>query len=69
MRELVPGVSQGNNLPGPISGSGRFFDITSRRSGANLDMGVISDAPKIPDVAPIAGRFGAAFERYERIGR
>ena len=68
MRELVPGVSQVHNFPVPIIGSGRFLNITSRRSGANLDMGVISDAPKIPDAAPIVGRFEAASERYERIG-
>ena len=58
------GYRQLHNYPVPIIGSGRFLNITSRRSGDNLDMGVIADAEKIPDAAPIARRFEAAFALY-----
>jgi len=61
------GYRQLHNFPVPIIGSGRFLNITSRRSGENLDMGVIADAAKIPDAAPIARRFAAAFADYEQM--
>lgn len=59
------GYRQLHNFPVPIIGSGRFLNITSRRSGDNLDMGVIVDAGKLADAAQIARRFEAAFALYE----
>lgn len=56
-----------HNFPVPIIGSGRFLNLTSRRSGANLDMGLIVDAEKIADASQIARYFLAATEEYERI--
>jgi WS/DGAT/MGAT family acyltransferase len=58
------GYRQRHNYPVPIIGSGRFLNITSRRSGPNLDMGVIADAEKIADVGAIAERFVAAVDEY-----
>lgn len=60
----VAGYRQLHNYPVPIIGSGRFLNITSRRSGANLDMGVIVDAEKVGDVQRIADLFLAAAADY-----
>ena len=59
------GFRQRHNYPVPIIGSGRFLNITSRRSGGNLDMGVIADAEKIIDVGRIAALFTAALDELE----
>ena len=59
------GFAQLHNYPVPIIGSGRFLNITSRRSGDNLDMGVIADAEKVPDVGRIAALFRAALDELE----
>ncbi|ALH80326.1 wax ester/triacylglycerol synthase domain-containing protein [Sphingopyxis macrogoltabida] len=59
------GFRQRHNYPVPIIGSGRFLNITSRRSGDNLDMGVIADAEKIADVGRIAALFTAALDELE----
>lgn len=61
------GFRQRNNYPVPIIGSGRFLNITSRRSGDNLDMGVIVDAEKIADAGRIAALFAAALDELETI--
>lgn len=58
-----------HNFPVPIIGSSRFLNITSRRSGANLDMGVIADPQKIPDVGQVARYFRDAADEYERIAK
>jgi diacylglycerol O-acyltransferase / wax synthase len=58
------GYRQVHNHPVPIIGSGRFLNITSRRSGANLDMGVIADPEKIADVGRVAALFRAAALAY-----
>ncbi|PKP99162.1 MAG: hypothetical protein CVT74_08735 [Alphaproteobacteria bacterium HGW-Alphaproteobacteria-13] len=61
------GFRQRHNYPVPIIGSGRFLNITSRRSGDNLDMGVIADAGKIADPGRIAALFVAALDELEAI--
>jgi diacylglycerol O-acyltransferase len=61
------GFRQRHNYPVPIIGSGRFLNITSRRSGDNLDMGVIADAEKIADPGRIAALFVAALDELEAI--
>ncbi len=61
------GYRQRYNYPVPIIGSGRFLNITSRRSGDNLDMGVIADAAKIPDAGRIAALFIAALDELETL--
>ncbi|MDP3906006.1 wax ester/triacylglycerol synthase domain-containing protein [Novosphingobium sp.] len=58
------GYRQRHNFPVPIIGSGRFLNITSRRSGDNLDMGVIADPEKIADVGRVADLFGDAVKAY-----
>lgn len=61
------GFRQLHNYPVPIIGSGRFLNITSRRSGDNLDMGVIADAAKIADIGRIAALFTAAIDELESL--
>nr|WP_279588407.1 wax ester/triacylglycerol synthase domain-containing protein [Sphingopyxis panaciterrae] len=61
------GFRQLHNYPVPIIGSGRFLNITSRRSGDNLDMGVIADAEKVADAGRIAALFTAALDELESI--
>lgn len=61
------GFRQLHNYPVPIIGSGRFLNITSRRSGDNLDMGVIADAAKIADIGRIAALFTAALDELESL--
>lgn len=63
------GYRQRHNFPVPIIGSGRFLNITSRRSGDNLDMGVIADPEKIADVARVAALFGDAVTEYSGLAR
>lgn len=61
------GFRQRHNYPVPIIGSGRFLNITSRRSGENLDMGVIADAAKVADVGRITALFTAALDELEAL--
>ena len=63
------GYRQRHNFPVPIIGSGRFLNITSRRSGDNLDMGVIADPEKFADVARVAALFGDAVTEYSGLAR
>lgn len=58
------GWRQLHNYPVPIIGSGRFLNITSRRIGDNLDMGVIADPAKIANVGAVAQRFRDAVKDY-----
>ncbi len=55
------------NFPVPILGSGRFLNITSRRNADRLDMGIMTDAEKIPDASHIAHRLEEALEAYARV--
>jgi WS/DGAT/MGAT family acyltransferase len=61
------GFRQLANYPTPLLGSGRFLNITSRRNGDYLDMGVMADATKIPDVDRIARYVSDAVETYEGV--
>ncbi|MDB5714600.1 MAG: hypothetical protein JWO15_1997 [Sphingomonadales bacterium] len=61
------GMTATANYPVPIIGSGRFLNITSRRNGAMLDMGVMSDASRLPDAQAIADRVAAALILYESL--
>lgn len=61
------GLTLAANYPVPIIGSGRFLNVTSRRSGAMLDMGVMSDASRLPDAQAIADRLVAALALYESL--
>lgn len=59
------GFRQLANYPVPIIGSGRFLNITSRRYADKLDVGVMSDPTKLPDVARVARYVVEALETYE----
>jgi len=61
------GMTLAANYPVPIIGSGRFLNVTSRRSGDMLDMGVMSDASRLPDAQAIADRVVAALALYESL--
>lgn len=70
----VPGPAQSRsyagfvqiaNHPVPLLGAGRFLNITSRRSGDNLDMGLMVDPTKIPDAARVGVALDAALAEYE----
>lgn len=61
------GMTLAANYPVPIIGSGRFLNITSRRSGDMLDMSVMSDASRLPDAQAIADRLAAALALYESL--
>lgn len=52
------------NFPAPIIGSGRFLNITSRRHADRLDLGIMTDAEKIPSAAPIAEGLQRALGAY-----
>ena len=57
------------NFPVPILGSGRFLNVTSRRNADRLDMGIMTDAEKIPDATRIARAMAAAVEEYRHVAR
>jgi diacylglycerol O-acyltransferase len=63
------GYRQLANYPTPLLGSGRFLNITSRRNGDNLDMGIMIDPTKIADIGRIAGLFLEAVDEHERLAR
>lgn len=61
------GFRQRHNYPVPIIGSGRFLNITARRSGDNLDIGIIADAAKIADPGRIAALLMTALDELETL--
>lgn len=63
------GYAQIANYPVPILGSGRFLNITSRRNGDVLDMGVMADPTKITDIARIVAHLVDALDEYARLAR
>jgi hypothetical protein len=58
------GYAQIANYPVPILGNGRFLNITSRRNGDMLDMGVMADPTKITDIGRIVAHVIEALEEY-----
>ena len=63
------GFRQIANYPTPLLGSGRFLNITSRRNGDNLDLGLMADPTKIGDVDRLAGYLAEALAEYEGLTR
>jgi diacylglycerol O-acyltransferase / wax synthase len=61
------GFPQIANFPTPLLGSGRFLNITSRRNGDFLDMGIMVDPTKVPDPATIGVYLQDAVAEYERL--
>lgn len=59
------GFRQLANYPVPIIGSGRFLNVTSRRYADMLDVGVMSDPTRLPDVERLAGFIAEALDTYE----
>lgn len=61
------GFRQIANFPTPLLGTGRFLNVTSRRNGDNLYMGIMSDPTKIPDPEKIRDYMFDAVAEYERL--
>jgi diacylglycerol O-acyltransferase / wax synthase len=55
------------NYPAPILGNGRFLNITSRRSGNSLDMGIMVDPTKIADIGALKRYVDEALTEYESL--
>ncbi len=72
----VPGPPEGRtyagyrqiaNFPTPLLGSGRFLNVTSRRNGDSLFMGIMTDPTKIPDPRVIRDYMFDALAEYEQL--
>lgn len=63
----IAGFRQLANYPVPLLGSGRFLNVTSRRNGPMLDMGIMADPLKIPDIDRVARYLSDALAEYERL--
>jgi diacylglycerol O-acyltransferase len=61
------GWRQLSNHPVPLLGNGRFLNITSRRNGDWLDLGVMADPTKLPDVQSSAALMQDALGTYESL--
>jgi diacylglycerol O-acyltransferase / wax synthase len=61
------GFVQQANHPVPILGNGRFLNITSRRNGPRLDLGLMADPTQLADVERIAGYVEDALAEYEAL--
>jgi diacylglycerol O-acyltransferase / wax synthase len=61
------GFVQQANHPVPILGNGRFLNITSRRNGSRLDLGLMADPTQLADVERIAGYVREALAEYETL--
>ena len=62
------GFRQLANYPTPLLASGRFLNITSRRNGDRLDLGVMADLTKIVDLEGLVGFLPEALAQYEAPG-
>jgi hypothetical protein len=69
VRLRYAGYAQIANYPVPILGSGRFLNITSRRNGDSLDMGVMGDPTKIADIGLIVGYLTDALDEYVALSK
>lgn len=58
------GLVLGANFPVPIVGPGRFLNITSRRNGNALNLGIMVDAAKVPDSDALVAAIQAEFEAF-----
>lgn len=66
-RPTIAGFRQVSNYPVPLLASGRFFNITMRRGGDWLDLGIMADAAKIADLSAVVRRIGKAMHVYEEL--
>jgi diacylglycerol O-acyltransferase len=63
----LAGLRQLANYPTPLLGSGRFLNITSRRNGPKLDMGIMADPTKIAEPERIGAYLADALAEYEAL--
>ena len=66
-RRSYAGFRQIANFPTPLLGAGRFLNVTSRRNGDSLFMGIMTDPAKIPDPRVIRDYLFDAVAEYERL--
>ncbi len=65
--QLLAGYKMLANYPTPIVGSGRLFNVTMRRYCDSLDMGIMTDAAKVPDSRVIRHHFERALQELEAL--
>lgn len=64
MPRFMAGFRQMSNYPTPLLGSGRFLNITSRRNGDVLDLGIMADPEKIADIDRLVSLLHVSFNEY-----
>jgi len=64
MPRFMAGFRQMSNYPTPLLGSGRFLNITSRRNGDVLDLGIMADPEKIADIDRLVSLLQVSFNEY-----
>lgn len=62
------GLRQTANFPTPLLGSGRFLNITARRNGDRLDLGIMTDPARIGDIGRLVTLLHASFGEYAALG-
>ena len=63
------GYTELANHPTPLLGAGRFLNITSRRRGEMLDLGIMADPTKLADLAPLSRALQSALDSYLDLAR
>ena len=63
-RPTIAGFRQESNYPLPLLASGRFLNITLRRGGDMLDLGIMADADKITDLPRLVALLVKAVDTY-----
>jgi hypothetical protein len=53
------------SYPTPIIGAGRFLNITLRRYVDQLDLGIMTDAAKVPEASTVRGFVEAALDELD----
>jgi hypothetical protein len=61
----LAGFRQLSNYPTPVLGSGRFLNITLRRNVAMLDLGIMADATKVPDLDRFVALLSEALDQIQ----
>jgi diacylglycerol O-acyltransferase len=61
---FIAGFRQISNYPTPLLGSGRFLNITSRRNGDVLDLGIMADPAQITDIDRLVCLLQVSFDEY-----
>jgi diacylglycerol O-acyltransferase / wax synthase len=55
------------NFPAPIVGPNRFLNITSRRNGDHLNLGIMVDAAKVPEIDTLAEYIENEYQAFIKV--